>query len=112
MHTPLRYLSLGLLLLGVTLNGCTSEAKTTPNTSNTKTAPDPKAVEARLAVADAKDGKTDKVVTKCAGCNLSMDGKAEHKLDVHGYALHFCAASCKDKFAKDSDASVMAMKIE
>ena len=105
MHTRFRCLSFGFLLLGITLNGCTSKA-------TTKTAVDAKAVEARLAAADAKDGKTDKVVTKCAGCNLHMDGKAENKLDVHGYALHFCAADCKDRFAKDADAAVMAMKID
>jgi len=69
-------------------------------------------VEARLAQADAKDGKTDKVVGKCAGCSLHMDGKAENALDVHGYSLHFCSADCKTRFGKDADASVMAMKLE
>ena len=108
MHAHLvtrRFLTATAFVLGAVLTGgCTkTEAKLAPN---------PTTVEARLAMADSKDGKTDKVITKCCGCNLHMDGKAENKLDVHGYTLQFCSPDCKGKFAKDPDASVMAMKID
>jgi hypothetical protein len=69
-------------------------------------------VQAKLALADRKDGTTDKIVGKCAGCALGMDGKAAHALDLHGYTLHFCAAGCKTGFATDADAKVMALKID
>lgn len=68
-------------------------------------------VEARLAKADAVDGKTDKVVTKCAGCALGMDGSADHALNAHGYTLHLCSGHCKEQFAKDVDKSIMAMEL-
>lgn len=68
-------------------------------------------VEARLAKADAVDGKTDKVVAKCAACALGMDGNAEHSLQAHGYTLHLCSADCKEGFAENVDQSIMAMEI-
>ncbi len=72
---------------------------------------DPKAVEARLAQADAVDGKVDKVVSKCAGCALGMDGKKEHSFTTSGYVLQFCSEGCKSEFEKDPGRSVLAMKI-
>ena len=72
---------------------------------------DPKAVEAKLAEADAIDGKVDKVVSKCAGCGLDMDGKKEHVITTSGYTLQFCSEGCKSEFEKDPGRSVMAMKI-
>lgn len=71
----------------------------------------PSPAVALLAAADAVDGKTDKVVSKCPGCALSMDGKSEHKLEAHGYAMHFCAAGCKDTFAKDVEKNILALKV-
>lgn len=47
-------------------------------------------ITAKLEKADAADGKVDKVVSKCAGCALGMDGKAEHSAKLGDYTLHFC----------------------
>jgi hypothetical protein len=54
-----------------------------------------------LKVADAADGTEDKIAHKCAGCALAMDGDAAHTINVDGYALHMCSASCKSHFEKD-----------
>ena len=35
-----------------------------------------------LVKADALDGKTDKIVSKCAGCGLTMDGDPAHAAKV------------------------------
>ena len=69
------------------------------------------AVEAKLAAADAFDGTTDKIVSKCPGCALAMDGKSEHALEVSGYKLYFCAEECKAKFEKDANKAILALKI-
>ena len=69
------------------------------------------AVEAKLAEADGLDGKTDKVVSKCAGCALEKDGKSEHALEVSGYTLHFCSEDCKTGFEKDMTKAILALKI-
>jgi len=62
-----------------------------------------------LKTADAADGTEDKVAHKCAGCALSMDGKAEHALDVEGTSLHFCSGMCKTNFAKDVTGNLMKL---
>lgn len=63
-----------------------------------------------LAAADAVDGTEDKVVAKCAGCKLGMDGSADHALNVEQYEMHFCGADCKSRFEENTEQSVMAMK--
>lgn len=88
--------------LGLFVFGCEKSAPANADVST---------VEARLAKADALDGKTDKVVTKCAGCALGMDGKAEHSIAAHGYTLHLCSAHCKEDFSKDVDKSILAMEL-
>ena len=69
------------------------------------------AVVAILAKADAVDGKTDKVISKCAACALGMDGSAEHALTMHEYKMHFCSAGCKTKYEKEGDKAIMSMKM-
>ncbi len=69
------------------------------------------AVEAKLTEADEFDGKTDKVVSKCASCALGMDGKSEHALEVSGYKVHFCSEECKTGFEKDTTKAILALKI-
>ena len=69
------------------------------------------AVEAKLVHADKFDGKTDKVVSKCASCELGMDGKSEHALEVSGYTLNFCSEDCKTGFEKDTTNAILALKI-
>lgn len=68
-------------------------------------------VLARLAKADAVDGKTDKVVDKCAGCSLGMDGKAEKELVVGDYKMHFCSDGCLGRFQDDPNGQITALKL-
>lgn len=68
-------------------------------------------VEARLARADAADGAADKIIRKCASCSLAMDGTPEHALTAHGYTMQFCSDHCRDRFADDTDAAIMAMQL-
>jgi hypothetical protein len=68
-------------------------------------------MEAKLKEADALDGKTDKIITRCATCKLGMDGSKDNNVQVAGYTLYFCTGKCKDGFAKDIEKSVLAMEI-
>ncbi len=63
----------------------------------------PAQVEVKLAAADAADGRTDKVISKCASCRLGMDGDAQHASMHAGYELHFCSPECKTRFDADPD---------
>ena len=65
----------------------------------------------RLAAADAVDGKTDKVVSKCAGCSLHMDGKAELALKVQDYTMDFCSQKCLDRFTAAPEKEILALKV-
>lgn len=65
-----------------------------------------------LAKADAKDGATDKVVHRCAGCALGMDGKPEFALKVQDYTMHFCKAGCLEPFQGDPRKQILAMKVQ
>jgi hypothetical protein len=60
-------------------------------------------VLALLARADAKDGKTDKVVSKCASCTLSMDGNPDFAAKIGEYQLHFCSDHCRENFQADPE---------
>jgi L-aminopeptidase/D-esterase-like protein len=68
-------------------------------------------LEVKLAAADLLDGAEDKVVARCPGCGLAMDGSAEHAAHAGDYALHFCTAECKDAFSEDLAGSLMAMAL-
>jgi YHS domain-containing protein len=57
------------------------------------------------------DGVTDKVVSKCLGCALAMDGSSEHALETSGYTLHFCSAPCKTGFEEDTTKAILALNI-
>ena len=63
-----------------------------------------------LAAADLADGSEDKIIAKCAGCKLGMDGNADFALTVEDYEMHFCGADCKAHFAEDTEQAVMALK--
>ncbi len=106
-------ITLSLVMLS---GGCSEEV------SSNKPAPDavkkvkadtesPAGILAKLAKADQLDGKTDKIVVRCASCALSMDGNAEHSLAAHGYTFYFCQAGCAERFGKDIEASIGAMEI-
>ncbi|MGO8752814.1 MAG: hypothetical protein ACLQNE_43280 [Thermoguttaceae bacterium] len=64
-----------------------------------------------LAKADLADGTADKIVSKCAACDLAMDGSKEHALTVGQYTLLFCSEECKQGFAKDLEKSVLGIKL-
>jgi hypothetical protein len=68
-------------------------------------------VNAKLAAADALDGKSDKVVAKCAGCALSMDGKREIVLAVTAYDLRFCSEHCRENFAPVAADKLLALEV-
>lgn len=68
-------------------------------------------VKAKLAAADALDGKPDKVVAKCAGCALSMDGKPDAVLAVADFDLRFCSEHCRDNFAPVAAEKVLALDV-
>lgn len=65
--------------------------------------------EAILAKADLADGKEDHVVEKCASCNLAMDGKPEHALQVGEYEMHFCSDTCSRRFQKNTEALILGL---
>lgn len=107
-----RGLCLGLVAALLLAAGCNREesAGGVDNGASASAGSDAQ-VTAILARADAADGTSDKVVSKCAGCSLVMNGKAEHDLKAHGYTLHFCSGMCRDGFAKDTTKSILAMKL-
>jgi len=69
-------------------------------------------VAAKLARADGVDGTVDKVVSKCAGCSLHMDGKPEFSIRVAGYEMDFCGEDCKKTFEEDPNKAILALKID
>lgn len=79
-----------------------------PSTSSTA-APTAGSVDAAtvLARADAADGTSDHVVSRCAVCSLAMDGSPAHASSLEGYTLHFCSAECKETFDR-APATVLA----
>lgn len=96
---------------------CTKEAPPAGNQNATPPAETPAApaavsaeVVARLEQFDAKDGAVDKVVHKCAGCSLGMDGEDKWPLKVADYTMHFCKQGCLDKFSKDPAPAILAVK--
>ena len=104
----------GQILVGCSLflfASCTKQAEApapAPAPSAPAAAPSAETI-AKLAKADAVDGKTDKVVSKCAGCALGMDGKAAHAANLGEYTVHFCD-HCADK-TKDVEKIGMALKL-
>jgi len=68
-------------------------------------------LEAKLASADRADGEEDHVVAYCPGCNLAMEGEADHAVDVGDYALHFCSDTCQGDFSEDLKGSLVALVV-
>lgn len=104
-----------LSVMAVAFVGCSKDAED----AKPSTAPVPMteadsnklAIRAVLAKADLVDGEADHIVSKCAGCNLSMDGDAKHAFKSGGYKLLFCSADCKDSFTKDVRQSILALHV-
>ena len=68
-------------------------------------------LEAKLALADEYDGVADRVISRCPACSLRMDGSAEHAMQFAGYELRFCSAGCKESFAAEAEARILALVI-
>jgi len=66
------------------------------------------ALQAKLSGADLMDGTEDKVVSRCTGCGLAMDGSDEYSVAVGDYELHFCSESCRDNV---TDEAILALVI-
>jgi hypothetical protein len=99
-------------ILGVVLlAGCGGES---PPPEESASAPAPAEIEitpalqAKLAGADLMDGTEDKVVSRCTGCGLAMEGSDEHTVAVGDYELHFCSESCRDNV---TDEAILALVI-
>lgn len=122
----------GLVLLSlVTLTiviGCRKEsedtatetAQATPPAKSTSPAPVDEAKptdvspaqEAILAKADAMDGTTDHVVSKCGMCALRMDGNDAHVSKVGDYELHFCSEECKESFDENAEEAILTFAVK
>ncbi|QDV89549.1 hypothetical protein RAS2_06190 [Phycisphaerae bacterium RAS2] len=111
-----------LLMLGAGVVGCDKQPAASSNTAAAPAdaaAPTPghaptanrETLLAKLASADAFDGKTDKVVSKCAGCALGMDGSEKYTVQFEGYSLHLCNDACRKQFASDTVNAVLAMRV-
>ena len=64
-----------------------------------------------LAKADQVDGTSDKTVSKCAACNLAMNGVHDHALKVGEYTLLFCSDDCKQTYATNLEKAVLGTKL-
>ncbi len=78
---------------------------TTP-AATTSTAPAPAAAPSALDAAcldqaDARDGATDKVVHKCAGCRLATAGAPAFASTHGGMTFHSCSDGCKMRLDAD-----------
>jgi len=109
-------------MLGAGVVGCDKQPAASSNTAAAPAdaaAPTPghaptanrETLLAKLASADAFDGKTDKVVSKCAGCALGMDGSEKYAVQFEGYSLHLCNDACRKQFASDTVNAVLAMRV-
>jgi len=64
-----------------------------------------------LAKADEVDGTPDKTISKCAACELGMNGSQEHALQVGEYTMWFCSEDCKESYAQDVEKAVLGIKL-
>lgn len=102
--------AVALCLFSCVLCGC--EPADTPKTETPKTEAQTQAdLLAKLAAADAFDGTEDKIISKCAGCALGMDGSENYAVETNGYTLHLCGDRCKKAFDANTTQSVLALRI-
>ena len=77
-------------------------AATTSTAPTPAAAPAPAVLDAAcLEQADARDGATDKVVHKCAGCGLGMEGDPAFASTHGGMTFHSCSDGCKMRLDAD-----------
>jgi hypothetical protein len=101
--------SMGLLSAFLIMGFASGKTLSTADKSVTASKPGTAALAA-LAKADAADGKVDKVISKCLTCMLGMEGRPENAATYGKYTLHFCSTTCKEKFLKDQEKAVLALK--
>jgi len=102
-----------LAIICVALTACERQTKPQPEPPSTA----PRRVElqltdelrARLAAADAADGKTDQLIEKCVSCKLQMAGKPEFTSTVADYRVQLCSAGCKRAFEGDPGKLLLAL---
>jgi len=111
MARTMKTIRLVLAGCSLALFTCCGKPAAAAPTGNTPPAPISAELVAKLAKADAVDGKTDKVVHKCAGCALGMDGSPAHSLQVQDYTMHFCKEGCLAPFKADPAKELTALKI-
>ncbi len=68
-------------------------------------------LDAKLLLADRVDGAEDKLVARCGGCALAMDGSEAHAMAVGDYKMHFCSDYCQNSFAEKPEEAILAMNI-
>jgi hypothetical protein len=100
---------LGLLGAFLMFGFAGSKTPVAADNSVIATKPSTTALDA-LAKADAADGKVDKIVSKCLTCMLGMQGQPENAVTYGKFTLHFCSKTCKEKFLKDPEKAVLALK--
>jgi hypothetical protein len=108
-----KYYLLLLALICVALTACdrqpNPQPKPTPAASRPSELHLTDELRARLAAADAADGKTDHVIEKCVSCNLQMAGKPEFTATVADYRVQLCSAGCKRAFESDPGKLLLAL---
>jgi len=100
----------GCVIVGLVLlfSGCRKEKA---GEKKTQLATGGETLAVKLAAADAYDGTTDKIVSKCFTCGLRMPGSDEHAVTVEGYSVHLCSADCETRFKKDTTKAILALNI-
>jgi hypothetical protein len=91
--------------------GCAGEGEVGKAEAEPHATTDRTALLEKLSAADELDGVADRVVSKCGGCALTMDGSEENVLEVAGYEMRFCSKECKDKFARNPEDTVLTLTI-
>ena len=99
-------------VLALALVSCNQQPPARPETP-TATQPPPFVLtdesRAKLASADAADGKTDHVIEKCVTCRLLMPGNPKYAVTAGDYQVRLCSPECKTAFEKDPGKALLAL---
>jgi hypothetical protein len=102
-----------LIILGALTLGC-GDSGPAPENPTATAAMSPEEVEAAVATllarADLADETEDKVVEKCLGCALGMDGAPDQVVQAHGYEIHFCSPACKENAEENIEEAILALR--
>jgi hypothetical protein len=103
---------LALIALGFVSAGC-GDSGPGPEDPTVTAVMSPEELEAAVATllvkADRADETEDHVVEKCLGCGLAMDGSPDQFVEAHGYEIHFCSSTCKERAVEDIDQTILAL---